>query len=651
MRRFGFAMLWLILLLASCADPEPVPAPTAFPPPVETARPPAPEIRFGLIGTPTDVNVWALFDEQGAGYANYALRADYWPRLYSLAPPDFIFQPRAASGQPAPVMSEGEFFTSTVTLRSDLKWTDGSPFTAEDVAFTINAALQFEPGFDWKAWYSTDYLARAEALDPTTVKFYFKQKPNVGVWQYGALQAPILQQAYWKSKIAEAATLLPDDALRASIVDARTRIAELTPIVEDLNNQVSIIKHSGKSNRELEMELKRNQGDLNQANNNLAKALAEVDSRIQNAHQALYAIDDKGEPTLGVWMPSEKQNGAWVNAANPDFPFEKPNFEWAVYRSYQNEKDALQALSNGDVDLILAPDGVSIESAALYSSMTIVRNQKSSARFLVFNPARAELAEPALRAALNCMIDRVNLSEQILKNQVMPLDAFVLPGPWRNPDVGDPCAGMDASARLQTAVDKLKAAGYTWQKEPTASESGVGILLPEGAAFPPVTLLAPLVEDDPLRAAAAGYIEERAAQLGIPLTKKLARAEDVLYAVYSAKKFDAALLGWRLSLYPAYLCEWLGGQSPFFYNGTSPALSGAEGLKSACEALHSESDDEAARTSIFEIQSALASDLPFIPLFSMVTYDAYRNLKYPFAGGLNGVSSLYGAPTFAIPSP
>jgi ABC-type transport system substrate-binding protein len=70
-----------------------------------------------------------------------------------------------------------------------------------------------------------------------------------------------------------------------------------------------------------------------------------------------------------------------------------------------------------------------------------------------------------------------------------------------------------------------------------------------------------------------------------------------------------------------------------------------------CEALRSESDYETARLSIFQIQSTLAADLPFIPLFSMVTYDAYRNINYPFEDVLNGVSGLYGAPSFAIPTP
>ena len=96
-------------------------------------------------------------------------------------------------------------------LRTDLTWTDGSPFTADDVAFTVNTALSFRLGFDWHAYYDPDWLDHAEAVDAHTVKFYFKRAPNVAAWQYGALQGPVVQEKYWAPKVAEASTLLPPD--------------------------------------------------------------------------------------------------------------------------------------------------------------------------------------------------------------------------------------------------------------------------------------------------------------------------------------------------------------------------------------------------------------------------------------------------------
>ena len=103
-----------------------------------------------------------------------------------------------------------------------------------------------------------------------------------------------------------------------------------------------------------------------------------------------------------------------------------------------------------------------------------------------------------------------------------------------------------------------------------------------------------------------------------------------------------AILVWRLSEYPGYLCDWFQSQGPFAYNGSK--------LKSACEAFNSTADLETARQSAFEIQSILMEDLPFIPLYQGLEYDGLQNVTYPFDGVLNGLSGLYGAPALAIPS-
>ena len=167
------ACSWLALLaalLAACG-----PGPVTLTPSTPTAMP-APEIdelRFGVVGQARDVNLWALFDQEGAGYANYALMSAYWPRLYTLSIPDRQFIPQSAQGMPAPVALEGGEYIGTVKLRPDLRWTDSSPFTAEDVAFTVNTSLSFRLGFDWKAYYDFDVLAHAEAVDALTVRFHF----------------------------------------------------------------------------------------------------------------------------------------------------------------------------------------------------------------------------------------------------------------------------------------------------------------------------------------------------------------------------------------------------------------------------------------------------------------------------------------------
>jgi hypothetical protein len=126
---------------------------------------------------------------------------------------------------------------------------------------------------------------------------------------------------------------------------------------------------------------------------------------------------------------------------------------------------------------------------------------------------------------------------------------------------------------------------------------------------------------------------------------------DVVYAVYSSQKYDMALMGWRLSEYPAYLCEWANGGGEKLFsealNSNRPALSRAEGFEAVCGALGVESNLGAARQIVGQIEAALMSELPLIPLFTVMRADVYRNISYP----MPAVNILYGAPSYAIPAP
>ena len=111
-----------------------------------------------------------------------------------------------------------------MTLQPGLVWTDGSAFTAADVAFTVNTVLQFRLGFNWREAYNPDVLDRAEPLDDFTVQFYFKTKPTIADWQYGALQGPIVNRAYWQPRIDDALNLRPEESLLTSVQELETEL-------------------------------------------------------------------------------------------------------------------------------------------------------------------------------------------------------------------------------------------------------------------------------------------------------------------------------------------------------------------------------------------------------------------------------------------
>jgi ABC-type transport system substrate-binding protein len=244
------------------------------------------------------------------------------------------------------------------------------------------------------------------------------------------------------------------------------------------------------------------------------------------------------------------------------------------------------------------------------------------------------------------MIDRRMLTTDILQNKAAPLDSFVLSSQWHDANLKDACADMDKSARVEYAVKMLKDVGYSWISEPNSESAGQNLIMSNGEAFPKITLLAPSKEEDPLRYAAANYIAEQAQYLGIPLAVQEVSIDDAVYVVYSSQKYDMALMGWRLSEYPAYLCEWFGSENLHLYNSNR--------LGAVCDALGVESNLDVARQIVGQIEAALISELPFIPLFTVMQADVYQNLAYPVPaenGLINGWSGLYGAPSYAIPAP
>jgi peptide/nickel transport system substrate-binding protein len=620
----------MLFWLASCT-PRAAPVSVAATTPLATPTPPRHEIRFALIGVLTNPNVWSLFDQNGYSYNNYAVRKDYWPSLFRLSVPGRQFETFAAGGMPTSVVQEGSFYTALVSLRSDLKWTDGSPFTAEDVAFTVNNVISFRLGFDWLSSYNPDWIDHAESLDAHTVKFYFKKQPNISMWQYGALQGPVVQKAYWSPRVAASVALLPAS-------DLLPQIDILTVKISDLQQQLDALNASSASPNAIQQS----QSDLNRVTSDLIKAQAGFDSAIGAARESLYALNDGIEPHLGAWQVQPYQNGSVVNALDPQFSVEHPGMDLAVYQLYPDEGAALSALLQGEVDVLLEPDGLSSEGVAkLLPAQKTIRSPDPRLRFLVFNPLISELADPALHQALACMLDQDQLTGQ-MQGQAAPLESFILPLEtfWYNLNAPLPCHGLDLGSRLTQAVSILRANGYTWTQEPGINIAGLGLALPNGTAYPAISLLTP--SSDNLRVMAASYVQQQARALGIPLTAYSVSPEQIDYSVFSGQNYDMALLGWKVGAYPGYLCDWFGDANPIHYDGTR--------LSSACEALKATSDLSLARQQVFSIQSILVQDLPFIPLYSGLTREAYQNLSYSFDSILGGLSGTYGVPTLAVPA-
>ena len=53
---------------------------------------------------------------------------------------------------------------------------------------------------------------------------------------------------------------------------------------------------------------------------------------------------------------------------------------------------------------------------------------------------------------------------------------------------------------------------------------------------------------------------------------------------------------------------------------------------------------------MYDIQKALADEMPMIPLYSVAVTDGLRGVTYPFGSVMDGLAGVYGAPELAIPT-
>jgi peptide/nickel transport system substrate-binding protein len=148
----------------AAAEPTAAPAaepPTAAPAAEPTAAPAAAgggTLTIGIGGAPDSLN-------PGAGYL--AESFDLWELTYDRAVQmDLKGQYHPSLAESYTASDDGK--TWTLKVRQGVKWHDGKPLTAEDIAFTYNMIIGIEE-FGFIKSYTTHFVS-AEVTDPTTVK-------------------------------------------------------------------------------------------------------------------------------------------------------------------------------------------------------------------------------------------------------------------------------------------------------------------------------------------------------------------------------------------------------------------------------------------------------------------------------------------------
>ncbi|MEJ5257187.1 MAG: ABC transporter substrate-binding protein [Fervidobacterium sp.] len=580
------------------------------------------QINYGIFADLTTTNIWNLLGS-GSSSWNFAVQLWKYPSLLGMNKEGQLI-PSAAAEIPK-IVKEGNMYTVTVKLRKDMRWSNGAPFTADDVVFTYSTVKEMEiPGGNWGGAYEPE---KVEKIDQWTVKFYFKEKKTMTIY-YDTLMTAIVCSNYWKP-IVDKAKKQKDPVrwlLSQEVIDPGITALNLGKVEKGAFVQVV---------KQIANDKYWSYGEKNIYYKNGGFSIV-------NPKTGFKWSTDNPKPAGDVAL--EVVNGPFVDTI--------------VYKIYGNKQVAIQALIAGDIDYIFNPVGLTAGEAEQLKGqkdIKVVSNPQLGFRYLAFNMRKFPMNVKEFRQAIAALIDRDFICNQVLQGRAIPLATPVPPANsfWYNSAVKTIGEGLSMGERYQLAVSLLKKAGFKWDTEPVIDPKdtknpiktpGKGLKGPDGKAVPTVTLMSPGMDYDPMRAQTAMYIEQWAKNIGIPLNLKLTDFNEIVTKAFDDVDFDMYMLGWGIVRVPTYFKSfWHSSEmAPEGFN--TPGYNNPE-FDALVEEFEYADTFEQARKAIFEAQRLLAEDLPYIILFTNPMIEAYRtSIKFPFDNMLDGIQGYYGFP-------
>ena len=639
------------MILASCAptaEPteeaapaEPVAEPTEAMPAEEPAA--AGGIyRVGVFEDITTPNYFAANGPDNTVWNSYMLPERL--TLYWLSDKRFDFIPYVATALPEPLAEENGKWVVTIPIRDNIVWSDGTPFTANDLAFTANTAVKFGLiSGSWSSWYDSNYLESIEAVGDYTVKIIYHTKPGLARHEWGTLQAPILAKHFWEPLAAEAAA--PIDALAADASEedkaaAQGEATDLLFAIDSTGEPFAGAYQFGKWEK---------------------AAFLETDSR-----GADYFFNGTKITEYANGAHKEDPGETYYGTAEGDVALEVsvgPFVDKVVYAYYAAQDAAILALQNGDVDFVLNPLGLQRGLAARVEgdpNLSVLANNVNGFRYLSFNVRREPMKYIEFRQAVAVLIDKEFVTNTILQGVAFPLYSFVpeANAAWYFDDVpkwglkedGTP---MTREERVNKAIELLEAAGFSWEgdKKPAWDEenryvtpSGA-LLMPDGKPVPELDLLAPSPGYDPLRSTFAIWIERWCNEMGIPVKANLAGFNVIVPKIFTEQDFDMYILGWSLSIFPSYMRDFWHTEQAVPDGNNAGGYSNPEFDAASTELMTCESQ-EACKVISDNLQTILSTDVPYVLLFDTGIIEAYRSasVTYPYTEHLSGLQYVHQGP-------
>jgi ABC-type transport system substrate-binding protein len=497
--------------------------------------------RVYRMGIHEDMTTTSYMNYMGPGSTvwNAYVLGNMHPSLYGLS--DVTFQPilSLAEDYATPIVKEGEFWTSSVCITPGNTWSDGTEITAEDVAFSYNGILELDPialGGNWPYNVDPDVVDHVDVTGPYCVKFFLKVKPGLARWEYGTLEAPILQKAFWGPKFEAAlasadpvATIYADPGqpepsgtswvfkhwepgAYAEIERSYTNAPKETEGMSRLFEYESGFYASGSVSSALggyrasmyfvaatDEEYQALKASLTSLGDTFLCALCILRGCNCIKTQDILICICTNDANRSVKIRSDvydasKISALWkfvddtmkaVQASVPgkvtlDFA-PGPYVDSVVYKLYGTLSAGALALIAGEIDFQLNPLGYELglrRQLEAAPGVTVFSNPDNGIFYFSFNLRRPPMNNLYFRKALDCMIDREYVCGELLQGVCLAAYSVVPEGNafWFRPPSEEEkearCIGFSAADKLKKAVEYLKMGGFTWQVEPEVLPDG-----------------------------------------------------------------------------------------------------------------------------------------------------------------------------------
>jgi len=594
---------------------------TATPAPTAAPKPAGPVI--WTIGFPEDItslNIWDIIGPAATAYNFYAMLNQY-PSLMALSDQRFDYVPMLADGFPGDAVQEGDFWTVTVPLRNDVVWTDGEAVDANDFVFTVDTARDFELGGNWAGNVDPDVVDHAEAVDPYTLKVYFKSAPGLSRWQFGLALQSIVPEHYWAPIVAEVAQ-------EATLEDRQAALYNYQPVGEPKAGELVFQKWEPGAF----IALEKNQTYYWQ------------DSTVVEYASGAYAETVQGETFTAYGEAGGDVALELTRTVDADA------VDFSVFSS---QDAAILALRSAEIDYFLSPLGLSAglkQQVLGQPGISVIQNPSNGFRFLNFNMRATPMSDVAFRQAVATLIDKEFLCEKILQNAAIPINTNVPAGNgfWYNPDVPLFGTGDTREERINDVVTLLTAAGYSWDSPPAWNADslkvtpGEGLRGTDGELIRELELLAPSAGYDPLRATSGIWIEQWLKEAGIPVKANLTGFNVIVPKVMEEQDYDMFILGFGLNPFPDHLADFYHSDASDPYGWNFGGYNNPE-FDALADTFRAETDLTAAREQAFALQEMLAEDVPTITLFSVPVIEAFRSdtMNFAYTDVLDGVQNYF----------